>query len=147
MQHNNAYRLENSRTSGFWKHFRRMNYKTRIIFDSKKMVFILIFDVLCGTRKIGAGTGRLGSSIPDRGKILFSPSKRPDWRWGRRNRLSNECRGFFGGEKRPVREVDHSRPSSAVLKNEWSYTSPPPCMSSWRGQGHLYGLTFYTRMK
>jgi hypothetical protein len=35
------------------------------------------------------------------------------------------------------REVDHSPPSSPELKNEWSYTSTPPIMPSWRGQGQL----------
>jgi hypothetical protein len=29
------------------------------------------------------------------------------------------------GIKRPRREVDHSPPSSAEVKNEWSYTSTP----------------------
>jgi len=29
------------------------------------------------------------------------------------------------GVKRPGREVDHSPPSSAEVKNEWSYTSTP----------------------
>jgi hypothetical protein len=30
------------------------------------------------------------------------------------------------GVKRPGREADHSPPSSAEIKNEWSYTSTPP---------------------
>jgi hypothetical protein len=30
------------------------------------------------------------------------------------------------GVKRPRREADHSPPSSAEVKNEWSYTSTPP---------------------
>jgi hypothetical protein len=30
------------------------------------------------------------------------------------------------GVKRPEREADHSHPSSAEVKNEWSYTSTPP---------------------
>jgi hypothetical protein len=30
------------------------------------------------------------------------------------------------GEKRPRRQSDHSTLSSAVIKNEWSYTSIPP---------------------
>jgi len=29
------------------------------------------------------------------------------------------------GAKRPGREVDHSPPSSAEVKNAWSYTSTP----------------------
>jgi hypothetical protein len=36
-------------------------------------------------------------------------------------------RGLFpGGVMRPGREVDHSPPSSAKVKNAWSYTSIPP---------------------
>jgi hypothetical protein len=35
--------------------------------------------------------------------------------------------------KRPGREADHSPPSSAEVKNAWSYTSTPPNMSSGRG--------------
>jgi hypothetical protein len=31
-----------------------------------------------------------------------------------------------GGGKRPGREADHSPPSSAEVKNAWSYTSTPP---------------------
>jgi hypothetical protein len=34
--------------------------------------------------------------------------------------------GSFPGVKRPGREADHSPPSSAEVKNEWSYTSTPP---------------------
>jgi hypothetical protein len=33
---------------------------------------------------------------------------------------------FPGGVKRPGREADHSPPSSAEVKNAWSYTSTPP---------------------
>jgi len=44
---------------------------------------------------------------------------------------SNGTGTFFPGLKRPEREVDHSPPFSAEVKNEWSYTSPPP---SWREQ-------------
>jgi len=31
------------------------------------------------------------------------------------------------------READHSCPSSAVVKDAWSYTSTPPVRLSWRG--------------
>jgi hypothetical protein len=33
---------------------------------------------------------------------------------------------LFLGVKRPGREADHSPPSSAEVKNAWSYTSIPP---------------------
>jgi hypothetical protein len=32
----------------------------------------------------------------------------------------------FPGVRRPGRESDHSPPSSAEVRNEWNYTSPPP---------------------
>jgi len=38
--------------------------------------------------------------------------------------------GFFLVVKRPDREVRHSLPPSVEVKDEWSYTSVPPCMSS-----------------
>jgi hypothetical protein len=37
--------------------------------------------------------------------------------------LFNEYRGSFPATKRPGHEVNHSLPSSAEFKNEWSYTS------------------------
>jgi len=33
---------------------------------------------------------------------------------------------LFPGVKRPGSEADHSRPSSAEVKNAWIYTSTPP---------------------
>jgi hypothetical protein len=35
-------------------------------------------------------------------------------------------RALFLGVKRAGREADHSHPSSAEVKNAWSYTSIPP---------------------
>jgi hypothetical protein len=35
-------------------------------------------------------------------------------------------RGSFPGVKRPEREADHSPPSSAEVKNAWSYTTASP---------------------
>jgi hypothetical protein len=48
------------------------------------------------------------------------------------------------GIKRPGREADHSPPSSADVKNAWSYTSTPQyafmawCSVKTQGQLHLY---------
>jgi hypothetical protein len=39
----------------------------------------------------------------------------------------NGCRGLFSGVKRPEGDSDRSSPSSAEVKNEWSYTYIPPC--------------------
>jgi hypothetical protein len=45
-------------------------------------------------------------------------------------------------------EADHLPPSSAKVKNEWIYTSTPPCMTLWCTQAQLYSLaslqTFFT---
>jgi hypothetical protein len=57
-------------------------------------------------------------------------SSRPkcaDQLWGPRSLLLS-APGFFpggGGGKRPRREVNHLLPSSATIKNEWSYTFTP----------------------
>jgi hypothetical protein len=45
-------------------------------------------------------------------------------------------RGSFPGGKAAGGEADHSPPSSAEVKNAWSYTSTPPNEPSWRG-AHL----------
>jgi hypothetical protein len=37
-----------------------------------------------------------------------------------------EGRALFLGVKRPEREADHSPPSSAEVKDAWSYTTTPP---------------------
>jgi len=37
-----------------------------------------------------------------------------------------DTRGLYPGVKRPEREADHSRPSSAEAKNAWCYTSAHP---------------------
>jgi hypothetical protein len=44
---------------------------------------------------------------------------------GGRIQPDNGNRGLFLGVKRPGREADHSPPSSAEVKNEWSYNSAP----------------------
>jgi hypothetical protein len=64
-------------------------------------------------------TGRMigGSS---RGRVweFFSSPPRPD-------RIQTHPVGIRG-VKRPGREADHTPPSSAEVKNVWSYTSTPP---------------------
>jgi hypothetical protein len=55
---------------------------------------------------------------------LFSAM--PDWPWGQRSPQFNGYRVSFLGVKRQRCEVDHSPPSSAEVRNEWSYTSTPP---------------------
>jgi hypothetical protein len=43
--------------------------------------------------------------------------------------------------KRPGREANHSPPSSAEVKNAWSYTSTLPNTSSWHGASLSTGAT------
>jgi hypothetical protein len=47
--------------------------------------------------------------------------------------------------KRPGRETDHSPPSSAEVKNEWSYTSTPQYVfMAWCLVKHWDNFTFFT---
>jgi hypothetical protein len=64
---------------------------------------------------------------------LDSRRGRPERLWGPPSLLSNGYQeGLSLGAKRPGREADHSPPSSAEVKNAWSYTSTPPL--------HLHGV-------
>jgi hypothetical protein len=55
------------------------------------------------------------------------------------------------GVKRPGRETDHSSPSSAEVKNAWSYTSTPPIrlhgvvISYRKAEGKLYIYLYLLR--
>jgi hypothetical protein len=71
-------------------------------------------------------------SNPSSGK-RFSPPKRPDRLWGPPSLLLKGYWGSFPEVTWSVREVNHSPPSSAEVKNEWRYTSAPPYILSWRG--------------
>ena len=58
---------------------------------------------------------------------FFSIPKRPDRLWGQPSFLFSECvRGIYQGVKRPKRDADHAPPSSAEVKNDWSYISTLP---------------------
>jgi hypothetical protein len=46
--------------------------------------------------------------------------------------LFNGYRVYFPGAKRPSREVKHSSPFDAEVKNVWSY------VASWQRQGKLH---------
>jgi hypothetical protein len=48
------------------------------------------------------------------------------------------------GVKRPGREADHSTPSSAEVKNAWSYTSTPPYVFvAWCSLKHRDNFLLY----
>jgi len=66
------------------------------------------------------------SSNADRSKRLFFSPKSPDRLCGPPILLFGGHRSSFLRVKWPGPEVDHSSPSSAEVKNGWSYTSSPP---------------------
>jgi len=66
------------------------------------------------------------------------PINCPDWRCGQLTFRMNEYRGPFLGVKRPGRDANHTL--TTEVKNEESYTSAPPIMPSWSGQGQIYLL-------
>ena len=66
--------------------------------------------------------GRSGIRIPA-GAIDFSYSNRPHLLWDPSSLLLGGCRVSFLGVKRLGRDVDHSLPSSAEVKHEWSCTA------------------------
>jgi hypothetical protein len=75
--------------------------------------------------------GRSGARIPIRARyFLFTKT----CRLALRVHLASYWTGsgvFFPAVKRPGNVFDHSPPSSAEVKNEWSYTSTsPPCLHS-----------------
>jgi len=56
------------------------------------------------------------------------------WLWGPLSILFLGYGGFSARIKWPGREFDHSPPSRAEVKNEWIYTSAPPCATmAWTG--------------
>jgi hypothetical protein len=83
-----------------------------------------------------------GSSPGQGWKFLSSPP-RPDRLYGPPSLLSNVYQGLSLGVRRPGREADHSPPSSAGVKNVWSYTSTPLiCLHGRRRTGTLLPLQF-----
>jgi hypothetical protein len=68
----------------------------------------------------------VGVWIPIGSRIFFSPQGL-DRLWGPPSLLTVEYRGPLSpGVKRPGREADHSRPTSAEVKKTFIYTSTPP---------------------
>ena len=67
-------------------------------------------------------TGCVRGSNP--GTARFSA--RTDRPWGPPSLLYHGCRVFPGGKVRPGRDGDHSPPSSAVVSEQYTYTSTHP---------------------
>jgi len=72
------------------------------------------------------GVSGLGFEPRQWQEICFPSLKRPDWCWGPLRLLCNRYRGSFQKVKRPGRELNHSPPSTAEVKNKRSYASAPP---------------------
>ena len=60
------------------------------------------------------------------GKTLSLLQNRPDWLWGPPSLIFKWVPEFFAGVKQQGHEVDHSSPSTAEVKNKWSYIATPP---------------------
>jgi hypothetical protein len=79
------------------------------------------------TTEIGwAGQSGILIQLDTGKKRFFSSTRRSDRLWGRHDLMLNVSRNSFKCIKRPEREIPHSPPSSAEVKNELSYKSPPP---------------------
>jgi hypothetical protein len=61
-----------------------------------------------------------------KGKKFFCSPKHPDCLWGLPSPLFSGYQGSFLRVKRPDRDVEHSLPCSAEVKNGWRCTSTPP---------------------
>jgi hypothetical protein len=73
--------------------------------------------------------------------FLFSKIYRPAF--GPTQPPTQRVWGTFSGVKPPGREVDHSPPSSAEVKKEWSYISPPPyAFMTWTRTTILITFTY-----
>jgi hypothetical protein len=94
----------------------------------------------------------LGYGLDDRGSRVRFPAGAGNF--SLRHRVQNVSgahlapypmgtRGSFPGVKRPGREADHSHPSSAEVKNAWSYTSIPQYVfMAWCSVKHSENFTF-----
>jgi hypothetical protein len=70
-------------------------------------------------------------SILGRGREFFSSPPAPDWVWGPPSFLPSGYRWLFPGGKAAKREAGHSPPTSAEIKNKWSYTLTPYVFMAW----------------
>jgi hypothetical protein len=104
-----------------------------------KMRKVFSFIWQCGT-VLGYGLDDIRDSSPCRGWEFYS-SQCTDLLWGPPSLYSMGIRSSFLGVKRLGCKADHLPPSSAEVKDVWSYTSTPPiCLHgvAVKAQGQLY---------
>jgi hypothetical protein len=80
-------------------------------------------------------------SKPRRGKRHSSFPKRPDRLWSPPSFQFKGYRHSFLRLSRPGREVRNSSPTTAEVRNEWSYTSSPPVAYAFMTWGTTLTLT------
>jgi hypothetical protein len=98
------------------------SYKCVYISVNKLRLLSVSLSLSRGWNEQSSNSGRRFSSFP----------KRPDWLWTPASLLFSGYLDSFPGVRQPGRDVDHSPPPSAEVKNERGYTSTPSCMASWR---------------
>jgi hypothetical protein len=101
-----------------------------------KFIIIAFLNVLSSGKSRDGSVGiTLGYGLDERGSRVRFPTGAGNSSLHHRVQTSSGAhpasypmctRGSFLGVKRPGREADHSPPSSADVKNAWSYTSIPP---------------------
>ena len=92
---------------------------------------------------IGLRAGWTTDRIPSEENFLFP--NRPYQLWGQRILVFNVSRGYFARVQRPECNNDHSRLSSAEVKNEWSSSSTHQCaLMAWTVT--VLPLTFWRRI-
>jgi hypothetical protein len=111
-------------------HYEKLNYFLRgCVFLWYIIILSYIFhplsanSLLCSSSRSWATGWMIGGSNPDTGWGFFSSPPRSDRFWGSFSLLSSRLGSLSLEIKWPGRESDHSPPSSAEVKNAWSYTS------------------------
>jgi hypothetical protein len=85
-----------------------------------------IFRSLWGAEDVTDLIRMIGSSSPGSGWEFFSSPPDPNRSWAHPAPVQWVPGAIFLGVKRPGSKADHSPPSSAEVKNVWSYKSTPP---------------------
>ena len=86
------------------------------------------------------------NSNPGRGKILSLLQNNPDCLFGTPSLVFSGYPGSSIGVKWLGHDVNHSSPSSADVKNEWSYTFAPPLYLHGMDRDFTFDLMFYIQL-